>query len=663
MLLFQTLNSSVNVAFWYEFAKKKLEVYKLKEDPIPVYGYYSIEGHVDLPVQLQLDIDSFSADLKVPTNSFLVPGTMVNMNTIESFKALNKVQLLDTLTQEIFNDVQTGKFLDEPSKLNKFLLVSYADIKKYIFYYHFAFPALVPDQFATVASEPKKITETYSEQQIAQLKEQVLPLFAKGSPFLLVDPKSLGVSELGALSNLSAMPVLLVADPSAHPSALGWPTRTLLWALQSYCSKNNKTIDGPLRVIAWRHHRGGNINASNPELHSVVFDVKLPELSKESLEKCPKAVGWEKDLQSKMRPRVLNLAQTMDPVRLSSSAADLNLKLMSWRQFGGLQLSDIQSTKCLLFGAGTLGCNVARSLLAWGVRHITFVDNGKVSYSNPVRQSLFTLEDCLNGGKQKAVAAAHRMKEIFPALISEGHVMTIPMPGHVVSSTEENQTKETVDKIESLIDSHDVIFLLTDSRESRWLPTMLCRAKDKLVLNAALGFDTFVVMRHGVLGTNPRLGCYFCNDVVVPTDSLSNRTLDQQCTVTRPGLSSVASALAVELLVSLIHHPLKAKAPASEKADPQMGGDLPTDLGLVPHQLRGFLTHFSNMIVTSEHYDKCVACSDAVIYEYKKRGFAFLMEAFNSPKSLEDLTGITKMKEESANLDVDWEIGSDNDDF
>ena len=60
---------------------------------------------------------------------------------------------------------------------------------------------------------------------------------------------------------------------------------------------------------------------------------------------------------------MLNLAQTMDPVRLSSSAADLNLKLMSWRQFGGLQLSDIQSTKCLLFGAGTLGCNVARSLL------------------------------------------------------------------------------------------------------------------------------------------------------------------------------------------------------------------------------------------------------------------------------------------------------------
>ena len=45
---------------------------------------------------------------------------------------------------------------------------------------------------------------------------------------------------------------------------------------------------------------------------------------------------------------------------------------------------------------------MARALLGWGVRRVTFVDNGTVSFSNPVRQSLFSFEDCLDGGKHKA---------------------------------------------------------------------------------------------------------------------------------------------------------------------------------------------------------------------------------------------------------------------
>jgi len=54
---------------------------------------------------------------------------------------------------------------------------------------------------------------------------------------------------------------------------------------------------------------------------------------------------------------------------------------------------------------------------AWGVRHITFVDNGTISYSNPVRQPLYEFQDCLNGGKPKAETAAASLKRIFPGIV------------------------------------------------------------------------------------------------------------------------------------------------------------------------------------------------------------------------------------------------------
>lgn len=100
------------------------------------------------------------------------------------------------------------------------------------------------------------------------------------------------------------------------------------------------------------------------------------------------------------------------------------------------------------------------------------------------------------------------------------------MPGHPIGMGAEGVTASTVSELETLISTHDAVFLLMDSRESRWLPTVLGACHGKIVINAALGFDSYLVMRHGAPPTTPsqrRLGCYFCNDVVAPTDvSLSS---------------------------------------------------------------------------------------------------------------------------------------------
>jgi ubiquitin-like modifier-activating enzyme ATG7 len=55
------------------------------------------------------------------------------------------------------------------------------------------------------------------------------------------------------------------------------------------------------------------------------------------------------------------------------------------------------------------------------------------------------------------------------------------MPGHPIPTASIEQTKADVAQLEALIDTHDVIFLLMDSRESRWLPTVIGTAKGKVM--------------------------------------------------------------------------------------------------------------------------------------------------------------------------------------
>lgn len=54
------------------------------------------------------------------------------------------------------------------------------------------------------------------------------------------------------------------------------------------------------------------------------------------------------------------------------------------------------------------------------------------------------------------------------------------MPGYTIGESLKDKASEDIKQIEELIKQHDVIYLLTDSRESRWLPTMLAASNDKV---------------------------------------------------------------------------------------------------------------------------------------------------------------------------------------
>uniref|UniRef100_A0A8C1KVL4 Ubiquitin-like modifier-activating enzyme ATG7 n=1 Tax=Cyprinus carpio TaxID=7962 RepID=A0A8C1KVL4_CYPCA len=664
-LSFAPFCSALEAGFWHQLTQKKLNDFRLDESPKNIKGYYYNGDPVGLPTRLTLEFSAFDVDGATPARCCPASGTLYNTNTLEAFKTTDKKALLDKAANEIWSVIQSGAVLEDSSILNKFILLTFADLKKYHFYYWFCFPALCFLEGVQLVQEPVSLEQSFSAKQISCLQTAYDNLCVSSGttavPHFLLKYTEESV-EVAPLKDLTSFfPDLKkitvgVYDPCTLPQHPGWPLRNFLILL---AKKWGSQLD-VLEVLCFRDR---TLQGSRSIQHSIIFRVKLPDLtaSAGNLSSSPDGM----------------LHISLISSRLAESSVDLNLKLMRWRLVPSLDLDKVVSTRCLLLGAGTLGCNVARTLMGWGVRHITFVDNAKISYSNPVRQPLYEFEDCLSGGKAKALAAVDRLKKIFPGVNAEGYNMSIPMPGHPVNFSELTmaQARQDVEQLEKLISEHDVVFLLMDTRESRWLPTVIAASQRKLIVNAALGFDTFVVMRHGLKkpkesqseesspmsassssscsstpaatitpGTAQTYPCVFhsfccCSDeVCCKSGSTRDRTLDQQCTVSRPGLAMIAGALAVELMISVLQHPEEGYAVASSSDDRM--NEPPTSLGLVPHQVSYELLS-SNVLY---YY---------VLDNYEREGFQFLAKVFNSSHSfLEDLTGLTLLHQETQAAEV-----------
>jgi ubiquitin-like modifier-activating enzyme ATG7 len=741
--------SSAEPSFWMKLGEHKLNTIKLSEDLTPLRASYAIQSNIKhrsddsstsirnpnefIPGRMRLDQDSISiaieqvqgssaSEEEAKTDLVLMKGNIKILNTIESFKTVNKNELLNESclpslmeacgVQHAGTDDGTLTLEENLDALASFFCLCHLDLKSHKVVYWFAFPVLAPItgksiQYAECISDSgeslsqQSLKYVWSEEGVADFHKAVYDLrmeaLSRGlahPPFFMVitEDGEWGGSSYRCLSlsleNYSSLSEdekerckFAFLDPTSCCGAsseivpVGWTLRNLIAYLTLKLG-----IQDSIEVVSYRPgliRRIDNESTFNPEEvndSSLMLRIQLP--NKEDYlwpsksnpdEKMYTCMGWELNARSKPGPRSINLAPLLSSDHLAEQATDLNLKLMKWRMIPDLDLEYLKNMNVLLLGAGTLGCSVARTLLGWGVRHFKFVDNGKVSYSNPVRQNLFEIKDCEGGGKDKAIAAADALKRIAgPTIESEGFVLSIPMPGHAFSAKEEESVRRDTDQLQKLVDEADVVFLLTDTRESRWLPTVMARKSNKMMINAALGLDSWLVMRHGG-NKGDRLGCYFCNDVVAPENSTNNRTLDQQCTVTRPGLAPLASSMAVELCVSLLHHKDRQDAPAPKPtAGPSsfsptfQPSESTSPLGVMPHQIRGSIVSYTMMTPTVPAFSCCTGCCDGVVDGYKNDGFGFIQKVCcNADGSyLEEIAGLTEFRAQATTMMedcLDWD--------
>ncbi|SCU79424.1 LADA_0B00562g1_1 [Lachancea dasiensis] len=594
--------SFLDTSFFQELARLKLDVLKLDASTKSLGSYVDM-NHIPKGspcAHLFLNDQSFSG-FPAKEEGISINGSLYNYNTIEEFKKVEKTQFLYDRAEEAWN---AG--LENPDNCVVLSVISFADLKSYKFFYWVCVPCFQPAWLHI---------ESLKTGQLSDWK--IYNSWFKSHPdsWTCVGDASSGLFQFSK-DRAATCTLLAIRDTckiDMVPSAI---VKNFISLLKYFNSDLNK-----LRLVLVR----------SDAQSSFWIDVALRSDSS-TKSAALKVTGWERNSQNKLTPRATDLSSLIDPLQLADQSLDLNLKLMKWRIAPQIELEVIKNTKVLILGAGTLGCYVSRVLLAWGVRQITFVDNGTVSYSNPVRQPLFNFDSC---GKPKAAAAAEALSQIFPLVKSTGIELQVPMIGHPV--TNEAKEKQDFDKLVELVQAHDVIFLLMDSRETRWLPSVLGCAENKIVINAALGFDSYLVMRHGSYMADEeeaRLGCYFCQDVVAPSDSLTDRTLDQMCTVTRPGVALMAASQSVELLISILQNPTFNTNST----------DVKTVLGDFPHQIRGFLNEFKTLQLQSPAFKHCSACSPSVIEQYKKRGWSLVKDALNNYKYIEDLCGLTEVQ-------------------
>lgn len=104
---------------------------------------------------------------RTPQNFYRGEGIIRNFNTIEEFRQVDKPAHIERAGRTIWDAINDGTIYSCPSLLSSFSAICFADLKKYKFTYHIAYPAIHSDpQWRLLSPEDKM------ESGITKLKEK-----------------------------------------------------------------------------------------------------------------------------------------------------------------------------------------------------------------------------------------------------------------------------------------------------------------------------------------------------------------------------------------------------------------------------------------------------------------------------------------------------------
>lgn len=233
-------------------------------------------------------------------------------------------------------------------------------MQKYKYYYWFAFPALMFDDLAVRSTRCEPLAARFSgtldaaarhfplcpnnalrgtEVQCHTLRDAFGGERGPAAYFLYrVDGDAVVVerdlTQFDAFLRDDAQGGVGFADPCALVTNPGWPLRNLLVLVARAMKRDS------VSVLCYRENFHGGVHDIGS---SIVLDVcglaSAGSVATQAAEQAPKATGWEKNRKGKLLPRVIDLADSMDPARLAATAVDLNLKLMRWRLLPSVRLA------------------------------------------------------------------------------------------------------------------------------------------------------------------------------------------------------------------------------------------------------------------------------------------------------------------------------------